>query len=63
MIRPDLLDTKHVNVVVEAGTRYTDGRTVCDIRGSSKREPNADVALGVNRDAFVELLIEGLARY
>jgi hypothetical protein len=27
------------------------------------RAPNADVALGVNREAFVELLIEGLARY
>ena len=63
VIRPNLLETKHVNVVVEAGTKYTDGRTVCDIRGSSKREPNADVALGVDRDAFVELLIEGLGRY
>jgi inosine-uridine nucleoside N-ribohydrolase len=63
VIKPDLLETQHINVVVETVGTYTDGRTVCDIRGASKREPNADVALGVNREAFVELLIEGLARY
>ncbi|MFN8634722.1 MAG: nucleoside hydrolase [Chloroflexota bacterium] len=63
VIRPDLLETTHCNVVVECGSRYTDGRTVCDLRGNSKRQPNANVALGVKRAEFVELLIEGLARY
>ena len=63
VIRPDLLETRHVHVAVEAGGKYTDGRTVCDLRPNSKQTPNADVALGVNREAFVELLIEGLARY
>lgn len=63
VIRPDLLETKHCHVAVEAGGKYTDGRTVCDLRPNSKQTPNADVALGVNREAFVELLIEGLARY
>ncbi len=63
VIRPDLLQTKHVNVVMELTGTYTAGRTVCDIWGMTGRKPNADVALGVNREAFVELLIEGLARY
>jgi purine nucleosidase/pyrimidine-specific ribonucleoside hydrolase len=63
VIRPDLLETRHVHVAVEAVGKYTDGRTVCDLRPSSASTPNADVALGVNREAFVELLIEGLARY
>lgn len=63
VIRPDLLETRHVHVAVEATGKYTDGRTVCDLRPSSTATPNADVALGVNREAFVELLIEGLARY
>ncbi len=63
LIRPDLLETKHVNVVIETVGAYTAGRTVCDISGSTGRPPNADVALGVNRDAFIELLIGGLARY
>ena len=63
VIRPDLLQTKHVNVVVETAGTYTAGRTVCDLWGMTGRAPNADVALGVNREAFVELLVEGLARY
>jgi inosine-uridine nucleoside N-ribohydrolase len=63
VIRPDLLETQHVNVVVETAGTYTAGRTVCDLWRMTGREPNADVAMGVNREAFVELLIEGLARY
>ena len=63
VIRPDLLETKHVNVVVEAAGTFTAGQTVCDIWGVTGRQPNADVALGVDRAAFIELLIEGLARY
>jgi pyrimidine-specific ribonucleoside hydrolase len=63
VIRPNLIETKHVNVVVETAGTYTAGSTVCDLFGNTGRPPNADVALGVDRDAFVELLIEGLARY
>jgi pyrimidine-specific ribonucleoside hydrolase len=63
VIRPSLLETSHVNVVVETMGTYTVGRTVCDLRATTDRPPNADVALGVDRDAFVELFIEGLARY
>ena len=63
VIRPDLLETQHVNVVIETTGTSPSGRTVCDLWRMTGREPNADVALGVNRDAFVELLIEGLARY
>lgn len=63
VIRPDVIETKHVNVVVETAGTYTTGRTVCDLFGNTGRPPNADVALGVDREAFVELLIKGLARY
>ena len=63
VIRPDLLETRHVNVVVETAGTYTVGRTVCDLNGVTDRLPNADVALDANRDAFAELFVEGLARY
>lgn len=63
VIRPDLLETKHVNVVVETVGTFTAGRTVCDLQGVTDRPANAHVALGVDREAFEELLIEGLARY
>jgi purine nucleosidase/pyrimidine-specific ribonucleoside hydrolase len=63
VIRPELMETKHVNVVVETEGTYTAGRTVCDLYGATDRPANADVALGVKREAFMELLTEGLARY
>jgi inosine-uridine nucleoside N-ribohydrolase len=63
VMNPDLLETKHVNVVLETTGTYTAGRTVCDLNGTTGRPPNADVALGVDREAFVELFTEGLARY
>jgi inosine-uridine nucleoside N-ribohydrolase len=63
VIKPDLLETQHVNVVLETTGTYTAGRTVCDLHGTTGRPPNADVALGVDREAFVELFTEGLSRY
>jgi inosine-uridine nucleoside N-ribohydrolase len=63
LIRPEILETKHVNVVVETAGTYTAGRTVCDLNGVTDRPPNADVALDVDREAFVEIFTEGLARY
>ncbi|HYU20730.1 MAG TPA: nucleoside hydrolase [Chloroflexota bacterium] len=63
VMRPDLLETKHVNVVVETAGTHTAGRTVCDLWHVTDRPPNADVALGVDREAFIDLFIQGLARY
>ncbi len=63
VIRPDLLETKHVNVVVETAGVYTAGRTVCDMRGTTGRPANADVALGVDRAGFMTMLVDRLARY
>ncbi|MFN8523302.1 MAG: nucleoside hydrolase [Chloroflexota bacterium] len=63
VIRPSLLETKHVNVVVETSGEFTAGRTVCDLFGATGRPANADVALGVDREAFVALFTERLARY
>jgi inosine-uridine nucleoside N-ribohydrolase len=61
--RPDLIETKHVNVEVECSSKYNDGRTVCDLLGNTGRAPNADVAISVNRAAFIELFIERLSQY
>ncbi|MBA3331006.1 MAG: nucleoside hydrolase [Actinobacteria bacterium] len=63
VIRPGIVETRRVNVVVETTGEYTAGRTVCDLNGVTDRPPNADVAVGVDREAFAELLVEGLGRY
>ena len=41
----------------------TTGRTVVDVWGVTRSEPNADVALDIDRDAFIALLYEALRSY
>jgi pyrimidine-specific ribonucleoside hydrolase len=62
LVRPGLLTTEYLNVVVDCSSELSRGRTVVDRRGSSGREPNARVAVDVDTAAFVRLLIERLRR-
>lgn len=63
VIDPDVLETEHVHVDVETKGDLTYGRTVADVRGVTDEEPNAHVALDVDRDAFFDLLYDALASY
>jgi len=56
--RPDLLETRELNVEVDCESELCRGRTVVDLWRRSGREPNAKVAVGIDSAAFVELLIE-----
>ena len=55
--RPGLLRTEHVNVEVELESELCRGRTVVDRWHRTERDPNADVAVEVDGDAFLELLL------
>jgi inosine-uridine nucleoside N-ribohydrolase len=56
--RPDLLETRELNVEIECASELCRGRTVVDLWRRTGREPNAKVAVGIDADAFVELLVE-----
>jgi purine nucleosidase len=58
VIDRSLVRTRPVFVEVEAGTNLAHGMTVADWRGSTRRPPNADVAVEGDPDAFIERLIE-----
>ena len=62
VIRPGLVETEHRNVEVELESELTRGRTVVDLWRRTDRAPNADVGVDVDRDAFLELLLERVAR-
>ncbi|HWN23282.1 MAG TPA: nucleoside hydrolase [Gaiellaceae bacterium] len=55
---PGLVRTEHVNVEVELESELCRGRTVVDLWHRTERQPNADVAVEVDGDAFLELLLE-----
>ena len=56
-IRPGLVTTERMNVEVELESELTRGRTVADRWHRTDREPNADVGVSIDADAFFELLL------
>jgi inosine-uridine nucleoside N-ribohydrolase len=58
VLRADLVETKHLNVEIEVESELSRGRTVVDLWKRSDRAPNAHVAVDIDADAFLELLIE-----
>jgi inosine-uridine nucleoside N-ribohydrolase len=61
VVRPGLLQTLERHVSVECASELCRGRTVVDRWSRSGAPPNADVAVGIDADGFLELLISRLA--
>src|ERR687897_1858307 len=57
-----LLKTRPMRVEVECESELTRGETVCDYYGVTKKPPNADVGVGLDREGFFDLLYRSLAR-
>jgi inosine-uridine nucleoside N-ribohydrolase len=58
--RPELMETKRCRVAIECDSELTRGRTVVDLWARTEEEPNADVGVGIDGRAFVQLLLERL---
>jgi inosine-uridine nucleoside N-ribohydrolase len=61
LLRPELLETAHRRVDVDCSWELSRGRTLVDLWSRTGKEPNAHVAVDVDGDAFMELLIERVA--
>jgi inosine-uridine nucleoside N-ribohydrolase len=62
VIRPELLELQLLNVQVDCESALCRGRTVVDLWRRTGLEPNAKVAVGIESEAFVDLLLERLSR-
>jgi inosine-uridine nucleoside N-ribohydrolase len=62
VLRPGLVETLDRHVAVDTESELCRGRTVVDLYRRTTAEPNAHVAVGIDSDAFVELLAERIAR-
>jgi inosine-uridine nucleoside N-ribohydrolase len=60
--RPGLLELERFNVRVDCESELCRGRTVVDVWRRTGLEPNASVAVSIEADAFLDLLLERLAR-
>ena len=61
VLRPELLTTEHRNVEVELESELCRGRTVVDLWRRTDRPANAHVAVDIDSDGFLELLLERIA--
>jgi pyrimidine-specific ribonucleoside hydrolase len=62
VLRPGLVETKLRNVEVEVESELCRGRTVVDLWRRTDRPANAHVAVGIDAEAFFELLVERIGR-
>lgn len=63
VIQPELIKTEPYHVVVETKGKYTTGKTVVDVMRVTKKEPNVNVALDIDREGFVHLVKRLLKSY
>lgn len=61
VVRPGLVETLERHVEVETESQLCRGRTVVDLWRRTGQEPNARVGVGIDAEAFLELLVERLA--
>jgi inosine-uridine nucleoside N-ribohydrolase len=62
VIRPGLLELRHVHVAVDTESSLCRGRTVVDVWRRTGNEPNANVAVDIDAEAFLSLLVDRLSR-
>ncbi len=62
VVRPDIFETKpaYVEICLDKGSCY--GRTVCDFHGTTGKEPNALVGMGLDLEKFWDLVEENIRR-
>ena len=63
LVKPEILTARKMYVDVETSGDYCMGCTVGDWFGTGGHAPNADVLLDIDREAFVDLLVEAVAAY
>jgi inosine-uridine nucleoside N-ribohydrolase len=63
LVAPWLIERRTIRIDVVTGDGLTRGRTVGDEEGRSGRPPNAEVGVELDRDAFLDLVIDAVATF
>ena len=62
VIDPTIITTHFIHVDVETGGELSQGRTVCDFRGRSRKDPNVHFAMDADEPKFIAMLMDILGR-
>ncbi len=63
LVHPEIFDIRDYYVDIELSGRYCRGATVADYHNRLGKEPNCRCVMGLDREKFVEYLIEACAKY
>ena len=63
LVKPEILTMQEMYVDVEVSGDYCTGCTVGDWFGTSGKKPNVKVLLDIDREAFVDLLVDAVKTY
>jgi len=63
LLHPELFTIREMYVAIETQGEYCRGTTVGDVNGSTGRAPNVRCVLDVNREGFVDLLVDAVRAY
>lgn len=63
LIHPEVFQMRPMHVEIETCGEYCRGATIGDVLGLSGKAPNATVILGVDRDAFADILVDAMKFY
>lgn len=58
LVHPEIFDIRDYYVITELGGQYSRGETVADVYGITGNKPNCRAVVGLDREKFVEYLIE-----
>ena len=63
LTHPEIFSMRDLYVDIELGGEYCRGATVADFKGGLGKKPNARVVMKIDRDRYIDLLIEALHTY
>ncbi len=63
LLKPEIMESRDLYVEVETTGDFCKGATVADFNNVLGKAPNAKVLMGIDRKAFVDLLVEAIATY
>jgi len=63
LVAPELFETRPLRIDIETGDGLTRGRTVADPEGLRRLSPNTEVATALDRERFIDLLVDALGQF
>lgn len=63
LLRPEMFTIKDYRVEIETAGEYSRGTTVADMRDFDGVVPNAHCLMGIDREAYADLLVEAVKAY